>query len=142
MVSCVLAISKYFNISFSGWRAHMNWFFGKKKNSKIKSRTPDTRKVTLLKLSQSDIYYSVTLTRCGCKVSSRFIGKCFKFDQAPRLPLKDCSISKCTCEYLGVINRRRAKRRLTVRRNTIRFDEDRRIIGRRNGEELWMKYDV
>ena len=120
----------------------MNWFFGKKKTPKIKSRSPETRKEKLLKLAKSDMYYSVTLTRCGCKASSRVIGKCFSFDQAPHLPMKDCTVNQCTCEYLGVINRRKMKRRAAVRRLSIRFDADRRQQGRRKGEEIWNKYDV
>lgn len=120
----------------------MSWFFGKKKNPKIKSRSPQTRKEKLLKLAQSDMYYSITLTRCGCEASSRFIGKCFPFDKAPMLPMKECTAVKCTCEYLGVISRRKAKRRVTVRRKSIRLDEDRRNIGRRKGDTLWNKYSV
>ncbi len=120
----------------------MNWFFSKKKNPQLKSRSPETRRDKLLKLAQSDIYYSVTLTRCGCKTSSSFIGKCFLFDEAPSLPLKECSASKCTCEYLGVLNRRRLIRRIILRRNTIRLDDDRRKADRRKGGELWDKYNV
>lgn len=119
----------------------MNWFFGKKKNPRLKPRSPETRKEKLLKLAQSDMYYSVTLTRCGCKASSSFIGKCFQFEHAPPLPMQECTSSKCTCEYLGVINRRKAKRRENIRRTTIRFDEDRRQLRRRKEEEMWNNND-
>ena len=124
------------------WRTKMNWFFGKKKSPPIKSRSPETRREKLLKLAQSDLYYSVTLTRCGCKAYSRFIGKGFSFDKAPPLPLKDCTASHCTCEYQGVINRRKIKRRTIVRRMSVRFDDDRRKVNRRMGEALWNKYSV
>ena len=139
-------ISPLLVISFNTYsfvrRTIMNWFFRKKKNPQLKSRSPETRKDKLLKLAQSDIYYSVTLTRCGCKKSSSFIGKCFLFNEAPSLPLKECSASKCTCEYLGVLNRRRLIRRIIMRRNTIRLGDDRRKADRRKGEELWDKYNV
>lgn len=122
----------------------MSWFFGKKKqaNPKVKSRIPMTRKEKLLKLAQSSMYYSVVITRCGCKASSKLIGKGFLFEQAPSLPLPGCTADKCTCEYLGVVNRRRAERRIKARRNSIRMDEDRRQIGRRKEDKLWSKRDV
>ncbi|MCK5647788.1 MAG: hypothetical protein KAI22_02825 [Gammaproteobacteria bacterium] len=120
----------------------MNWFFGKKKSPKIKSRSPETRKEKLLKLAQSDLYYSVTLTRCGCTASSKLIGKSFVFDKAPPLPLEECTASQCTCEYQGVVNRRRLKRRDIVRRISVRFDDDRRTVSRRMGEALWNRYSV
>jgi len=118
----------------------MSWFFGKKKktNPLSKSRTPMTRKEKLLKLAQSDSYYSVSITRCGCKVSSKLISQCFQFNDAPSLPLADCDSAKCTCEYLGMINRRRVRRRSTiVRRKSVRMGSDRRNTGRRKEETLW-----
>ena len=121
----------------------MNWFFGKKKKNKSlsKSRAPMTRKEKLLKLAQSDTYYSVSITRCGCKASSKLISQCFQFKDAPSLPLADCSAANCTCEYLGVINRRRFQRRsATVRRKSIRMGSDRRSAGRRKEEILWNHY--
>lgn len=122
----------------------MNWLFGKKKNinSKFKSRTPMTRKQKLLKLSQSDTFYSVVITRCGCEASSKLIGKCFLFEETPSLPLQGCTATRCTCEYQGVVNRRRGERRVAERRASIRMNDDRRKAGRRKGDGLWNKYDV
>ena len=120
----------------------MNWFFGKKKSPQIKSRPPETHKEKLRKLAQSDKYFSVAITRCGCKASSRFIGKGFLFNNAPSLPLKECTASHCTCEYQGIIDRRRTKRRSDVRRISVRFNDDRRQVGRRMGESIWKQYDV
>ena len=122
----------------------MNWFFGKKKTtqSKLKSRTPLTRKEKLLKLAQSEAYYSVTITRAGCPASTQLISRCFLFQDAPSLPLPNCGADKCTCEYLGVLNRRKIDRRVSERRTSIRMDDDRRKTGRRKGEGLWSRYSV
>lgn len=122
----------------------MNWLFGKKKTtqSELKSRAPLTRKQKLLKLAQSDAYYSVTITRTGCPAASQLISKCFPFDQAPTLPLANCSANKCTCEYQGVLNRRQFERRKQERRSTIRMGDDRRKGCRRKGEGLWNHYEI
>ena len=122
----------------------MNWFFGKKKTtqSKFKSRAPLTRKEKLLKLAQSDCYYSVSITRAGCPASSQLIGRCFLFKDAPSLPLPNCGADKCTCEYQGVINRRKVERRMCERRNAIRMGNDRREGSRRKGEGLWNNYSI
>jgi len=120
----------------------MNWFFGKKKSLQNKSRIPETHREKLLKLAQSELYYSVTLTRCGCKASSRCIGKVFFFDKAPPLPLKECTASQCTCEYQGIINRRRITRRAITRRMAVRFDNDQRKSTRRMDETVWNQYSI
>lgn len=123
----------------------MNWFFNKKKSddSRLKSRKPLSRKEKLLKLSQSDAYYSVSITRCGCQASSKLIGKCFTFDTAPDLPLADCDAAQCTCEYQGMLNKRRCQRRIMIRRKSIRMDSDRRKNDRRASlDSPWNKYSV
>ena len=122
----------------------MNWLFGKKKtHSKLKSRTPLTRKDKLLKLAQSNAYYSVSITRAGCQASSLLINKSFSFQDAPTLPLANCSAEKCTCEYLGLLNRRKYQRRIKERRQSLRMGgEDRRQTGRRKDEALWNSYSI
>ncbi len=122
----------------------MNWFFGKKKtNPRLKSRSPVTRKDKLLKLAQSSSYYSVSITRTGCQASSKLINKSFLFQDAPALPLANCNAEKCTCEYLGLLNRRKYQRRIRERRRFYRMNEDdRRQTGRRKDEEVWNHYSL
>lgn len=120
----------------------MGWFFNKKKEKKFKSRAPLTRKQKLLQLAQSDAYYSVKITRCGCSASSKLINKCFLFQDAPSLPLADCDANKCTCEYQGLVCRRKAERRLVMRRASIRMSDDRRQLNRRQEEKLWNKHNI
>lgn len=123
----------------------MGWFFNKKKDTKykFKSRAPLTRKQKLHQLAQSGHYYSVTITRCGCNASSRLIGKCFRFDEAPNLPLPDCTADECSCEYQGSICRRKCERRQgCCRRNSIRMGDDRRQLNRRKGEQIWKQYNI
>lgn len=120
------------------------WLFGNKKksNSRFRSRAPMTRKEKLLKLAQSDAYYSVTITRAGCPASSQLISKCFLFEDVPTLPLPNCNANKCTCEFQGVLNRRKKERRISNRRMSIRMDSDRRQVGRRKGETTWNNYGI
>jgi hypothetical protein len=122
----------------------MVWLFGKKKStqSKLKSIRPPTRKEKLLKLTQSKDYYSVSITRAGCPASCQLIGRTFLFQDVPALPLPNCKADKCTCEYLGVLNRRKKERRQRERRKSLRMEEDRRQRGRRKGEELWSCYSI
>ncbi len=121
----------------------MNWLFGKKKtNSRLKSRAPLTRKEKLLKLARSDAYYAVSITRAGCQASSQLINKIFLFQDAPALPLDNCIAEKCTCEYLGLLNRRKYKRRTRERRTSIRMDEDQRQTDIRKDDVLWNKYNI
>ncbi len=121
----------------------MNWFFGKKKtNTRLKSRSPITRKDKLLKLAQSDSYYSVSITRAGCQASSQLINKSFMFQDAPTLPLANCNAENCTCEYLGLLNRRKYQRRIKERRTSLRMDEDRRNSGRRRDDEVWNHFNL
>lgn len=122
----------------------MGWFFNRKKRTKtpLKSRKPLTRKQKLLQLAQSKTYYSVKITRCGCAASSKLINKCFLFNEAPDLPLPDCDAGQCTCEYQGLICRRRSDRRKVMRRAAIRMGDDRRQKNRRKSEKLWNKYDI
>lgn len=145
--SALLKNSSILNIIQSAFKygdnAYELVFWKKEKTNPLsKSRAPMTRKEKLLKLAQSDAYYSVSLTRCGCKASSKLISQCFPFENAPSLPLPDCTAAKCTCEYLGLINRRRIQRRVTVRRASIRMGSDRRCTGRRKKEGLWNQYSI
>lgn len=118
----------------------MGWFFGKKKSTKFKSRVPMTRKEKLLKLAQTDTFYSVSITRCGCKTSAKLAGKSFLFEQAPALPLPNCTVITCTCEYQGVVNHRHhGDRRIKTRRAAIRMDSDRRKLQRRKIDSTWNK---
>ncbi len=122
----------------------MSWFFGKKKtNSGFKSRAPMTRKQKLLKLAQSNAYYSVSITRTGCKAAAQLINKSFLFADAPELPLPNCNAKHCTCEYLGLLNRRKFQRRTAERRTSLRMEtEERRKGGRRKNETLWTNYNL
>ncbi len=122
----------------------MNWLFGNNKQTIVrnKPRIPLTCKEKLHKLAQCDTYYSVLITRCGCRASTELIGKGFLFQDAPLLPLRSCTAGNCTCEYQGVVNRRHEERRTKERRASVRMDDARRKVYRRKGEQLWNNYTL
>ena len=122
----------------------MGWLFGKKKESKLKSRTPMTRKEKLLKLAQNNTFFAVTITCCGCEASSKLINKRFLFDNVPALPLHDCTADKCSCEFQGVVDHRsHSNRRVSTRRKSIRMDDnDRRKKARRKNDASWDKSNI
>ena len=121
----------------------MNWFFGKKKHTASKSRVPMTHKEKLLKLAQSDTFYAVSITRCGCETSAKLAGKSFPFADAPSLPLKECTADTCTCEYQGMVNHRNnTDRRVKTRRALIRMGTARRKASRRKKDIAWNKSGI
>lgn len=118
----------------------MNWLFGKKEKTKIKTKPhpPVSREETLSRLKDSDKYGAVTITHCGCMAASQLIGQYFSFIHVPSLPLQGCTASQCTCEYQGILERRQGKdMRVTVRRVALRMEDDRRKACRRKEDRTW-----
>ena len=75
---------------------------------------------------------------CGCSASLQLKGQRFCFKKVPSLPLEGCTASQCTCVYQGVPERRHIDRRVKIRRESIRMEDDRRQTeGRRANDLLW-----
>ena len=82
-------------------------------------------------------YYGVRVTRARCQQAVKLLDVIYSLDDAPSLPLKDCT-ETCTCQYQGVRNRRCGPRRagLPDRRKTVREGEPvrRSVQGRRKSD--------
>ena len=72
-----------------------------------------THKKSLVELEQTGKYGCVVIHNCGCDLSSQISGHYFSFAHVPSLPLTGCSSAKCSCEYLGVIDKRVESRRVS-----------------------------
>jgi len=93
------------------------------------------------KLQASGMFWGVEIAQPGCEAAQQLLGKQFTFATAPELPLKDCSLSVCTCQFTGLRERRNEHRRKHEdRRNEIRFDKDkpeRRSPKNRRRSDSW-----
>lgn len=120
----------------------MSWLFGKKEKNKTKTKIKPPRPISqeeiLSSLKASDKYGAVTIGHCGCMASSQLIGQYFSFTHVPSLPLAECTAGKCSCEYQGVLERRQGKdKRVTMRRESLRMEDDRRKVCRRKEDKTW-----
>lgn len=98
----------------------------------------------LAELYKNKRFHGVQIHRCNCKAGSFLAGQVFTFKTVPCLPVEGCDAPACTCEYLGVTNRRwNADRRSGVdRRCEIRKSVDRRVIpDRRLKPDTWKGFD-
>lgn len=105
-----------------------------------KKRKKQTSKQEQLKeLRKSRRFRGVQLHRCGCRASTRYIGKFFSFGNAPALPLADCDAEVCSCAYLGVVDRRRNDRRgeESPIELSLLSDERRMVRNRRRLHDIW-----
>ena len=77
------------------------------------------------KLSKNELFWGVEMCNPGCEAARKLLGQQFTFDEAPALPLPDCSSAPCTCQFKGLPDKRHSVRRSGVdRRTDIRFDKD------------------
>lgn len=105
----------------------MNWSLRKQK------RRPGHRE-QLEMLKKSRRFVGVQITTCGCPAVARHAGLLFSFRNAPSLPVQGCNAEACTCQYLGVTDRRRG----IERRSQWKPDKnEKRRVERRIGPDVW-----
>ncbi len=110
------------------------------------SITSDDTARSLARLQEKGNFWGVELGQAGCAESSKLLGRQFTFDEAPSLPLEDCSRNACNCHFKGLRDRRTYPRRMSSdRRVEVRFDkthpERRRNAGRRRGD-MWVGHSL
>lgn len=96
----------------------------------------------LNKLRKGGSYWGVTIMHGKCGAVRPLVGKGFRFDEVPRLPVGGCDARRCTCEYKGLIHRRKQQRRARHgRREQVRFgtgEPERRLSKeRRQDHDRW-----
>ena len=105
-----------------------------------KAINPPNQRDVLRDLKNSKHFYGVQIGQCGCKASSKYAGRFFKFKNVPSLPVAGCDAPECKCVYLGVSNRRSNM----DRRSSIGLDlkdKRRKIFDRRKGKDVWKGVD-
>ena len=109
----------------------------KRKNKPV----PLTPEQQLLEIRKSRCFLGVQVSPCGCRASARYAGRFFPFKKAPPLPVDGCDAAECTCQYLGIKDRRGGlDRRADMsggpnkKRRRMRFD-------RRRGLDVWKGFD-
>ena len=89
--------------------------------------------------------YSGVTIETHCHASARLAGRKFPIDEAPRLPTLGCDAPACRCRYIGLLDQRKADRRVTPdRRQSLRLGKDRRSgEDRRKDANRWKgEYDL
>ena len=89
-------------------------------------------------------FRGVKIDRCACKACSKFAGQVFSFNEAPSLPVEGCDAPSCSCQYLGMPNRRNdsVRRSDKDRRESIRVQENQRSgCEQRSSVRVWKGYD-
>lgn len=77
------------------------------------------------KLKHNPLFWGVEMGQPGCEAAIALLGKQFRFEEAPRLPLEGCSSAMCTCQFKGLKNQRVSQRRKQhERRVEVRFEKD------------------
>ena len=77
----------------------------------------------LEKLESNKIFWGVEIGQAGCEAAQALLGQQYTFDEAPQLPLADCSSAMCTCQFKGLKDHRsQHRRKSSQRRDEIRFD--------------------
>ena len=79
----------------------------------------------LEKLRNSNRYRGITIRNGRCAAVHHFTGRFYRFDDAPKLPVKGCKVLRCSCVYAGLNNRRYIERRIgNDPRSVVRFESD------------------
>ena len=99
---------------------------------------------SLVKLQNNASFWGAEITQPGCTEAYNLLGQRLPFIHIPRLPLEGCTREACTCQFKGLLERRKSHRRLSQdRRGEIRFDKShpdrRKNAGRRRGD-LWVNH--
>lgn len=121
----------------------MNWGF-KKPDAMREDRPSPADASQLNRLRRSGRFHGVQIHRSSCKACSQLAGKIFSLQDAPKLPLRDCDAGECSCQYLGVSERRQLGERRSSRdrRANVRMSIDRRFIpDRRLTSDVWKGFD-
>lgn len=105
-----------------------------------------TRPGGMEKLRDNPMFWGVEMGQPGCEAAHALLGQQFTFDEAPQLPLEDCSSASCTCQFKGLKERRTMVRRQQEdRRSALRFDKnrppDRRSRKDRRRGNVWIDHD-
>lgn len=58
----------------------------------------------------------------GCAQVQAFKGKTFLADEAPAIPLADCTSSNCGCRYMHLADRRQEQRRSTFASGSMHYE--------------------
>jgi hypothetical protein len=86
-------------------------------------------------------YWGVEIRSGVCKAAKELVGRRFPFAEAPCLPLAECGAHQCSCNYVGLWERRRRHRRIQAdRRQSIRYavdNPDRRSHKERRKADIW-----
>lgn len=108
-------------------------------------RRVTTKQGELEHLRRSGQFWGVEIQRAGCDAGRTLSGNEYTFENAPSLPLPDCSVPHCSCTYIGLKDHRISQRRVKERRTELRFDKkksDRRSHKeRRKSDQLWKDRD-
>ena len=105
-------------------------------------RSGNSKAAALKKLRDSGDYRGVTIQHGKCAAVGHCLGRQYRFEEAPALPVSGCKALHCPCSYHGLRERRKRERRLARdRREVIRFNtahQERRSRGeRRRGHVRW-----
>lgn len=98
----------------------------------------------LYQLRENGCFYGVKVHGSSCKAGAKCAGLVFTFNEAPRLPLENCDVAACSCQYMGVPDRRQnvENRSGNDRRFSIRQTPDRRSNkDRRMSADTWKGFD-
>lgn len=79
----------------------------------------------LHKLRSCGHYWGVRIQPGNCAAIRHFADRRFTFEEAPLLPLPGCKAWRCSCNYIGMPERRREDRRIHKdRRDVVRRDDE------------------
>jgi len=108
---------------------------------KSESQTAAAKPGGIDKLRASGMFWGVEIGQPGCEAAQELLGRQFTFAAAPELPLAGCDRSMCTCQFRGLMERRKELRRKHEdRRTDVRFEEgktDRRSPKNRRRSDSW-----
>ncbi|MDX1697257.1 MAG: hypothetical protein R3308_03180 [Thiohalobacterales bacterium] len=101
---------------------------------------------SLDKLRENSFFWGAELWQPGCAESYKLLGKQYRFEDAPVIPLDGCGRKRCTCQFKGLRDRRSRPRRIHPdRRSEVRFDKthpDRRVKAGRRREDRWVNHTL
>lgn len=125
----------------SGLRSKLLW-----RQISKESSTETARPGGLEKLRNNPMFWGVEMAQPGCEAARELLDQQFTFNDAPQLPLEGCDSLNCTCQFKGLLDRRKMVRRQQEdRRAALRFDKDRppdrRSRKDRRRGNVWVDHD-
>lgn len=117
----------------------MVWFISRKKEP---VNNDQIQKMQLKRIHEYAPFILLRISRCGCKAAIKQMDCLYFIDEAPALPLPECTAAECHCNYEGIVDRRKHKsRRFRVeRRRAYRQHPERRMNHGRRKSDLLMSY--